>query len=133
MHMLANDPRPHYAHQSNLAEDRILLPVVEGVLKEYRRLFNTNAPIVNPTMTEAGAELKNRASWTASRARVEAYVQDGEVHLSLRSGATTHVPVTVAAEGDVLEAYSGTQSGWQELASGREVTIPLASSVGYPR
>lgn len=133
MHMLANDPRPHYAHQSNLAEDRILLPVIEGVLKEYRRLFNANAPIVNPTMAEAGSELKNRASWLASRARVEAYVQDGEIHLSLRSGAATSVPVTVAAQGDVLEAYSGTHSGWQEVASGREVTIPLAASVGYPR
>ena len=35
-HVLNNDPRPHYVHQSNLAEDRILYPMLDSILNGYR-------------------------------------------------------------------------------------------------
>lgn len=132
MHVLGNDPRPHYAHQSNLAEDRILYPVLEGVLAEYRRYF-ANAPIVNPSMTEAGTELKNRAAWTSGRSRVTGYVQEGTLRIEVKSGSTLRVPVTVATTSPILESYAGTRSGWQEVQTSRTFSIPLASTVRYAR
>ncbi|HLL35861.1 MAG TPA: hypothetical protein VK545_18685, partial [Streptomyces sp.] len=46
-HVLANDPKPHFIHQSNLAEDRIAYPVLDGVLDGYAALFAENTPVVN--------------------------------------------------------------------------------------
>src|SRR3546814_10745629 len=35
-HMLTNDVRPHYVHQANLAEDRVLYDVLDTALDRYR-------------------------------------------------------------------------------------------------
>ncbi|MGW0899358.1 hypothetical protein ACWD0G_20660, partial [Streptomyces goshikiensis] len=56
-HVLANDPKPHYVHQSNLAEDRTLYPVLNQVLDTYGTLFAPSAPIVNQSMKDTGVEL----------------------------------------------------------------------------
>ena len=46
--VLTNDPRTFFAHQSNLAEDGILYPVVEGVLDQYKAVYDsTKAPLVH--------------------------------------------------------------------------------------
>ena len=37
LHIVSNSPRSHYAHQSNLAEDRILYPVLDQTLAKYKR------------------------------------------------------------------------------------------------
>lgn len=74
-HVVANDPRPHYVHQSNLAEDRILYPVLDRVLADYRGLFADNAPLVNPRQRDVGVELDRRAAWDRALAagQVTAY------------------------------------------------------------
>ncbi len=51
-HVAMNDAYPHYAHASNLAEDAVLLPVVDAFLAKYRSLFT--AAIVDPTLSDAG-------------------------------------------------------------------------------
>jgi hypothetical protein len=56
-HIVANDPMPHSAHQANLAEDRILYPVLDSILATYRRTFAASALLVNPRLTNAGAAL----------------------------------------------------------------------------
>ncbi|MDX6743766.1 hypothetical protein [Actinocorallia sp. A-T 12471] len=93
-HIMRNDPRPHYVHQSNLAEDRILYPLLDRVLADYGSLFAANSPLVNQRMRDNGAELKRQAAWKAASRKVTAYLQDGKVVVSgVPSG--TAVPITV--------------------------------------
>ncbi|HET6859524.1 MAG TPA: hypothetical protein VFH94_20855 [Streptomyces sp.] len=108
-HAIANDPRPHYVHQSNLAEDRLLYPVVDQVLADYRGLFADNAPLVNPRHRDAGEELARRAAWDEALAagRVTAY----------RVGAT----VTVEAPPGVLVPLTAPQGARKQLARGSAV------------
>ena len=56
--MLGNDPRPHYAHQSNLAEDRILYPVLDGVIDRFKATYAANSPLLHPTMKESATLLQ---------------------------------------------------------------------------
>ncbi|MET0344298.1 MAG: hypothetical protein ABW252_25000 [Polyangiales bacterium] len=137
LHMVSNDPRIHYAHQANLAEDRVLYPVLDQLLADHRRTFLAWAvPIVNPTLAESGMEFRNRAAWSRGRSRVEAFVQNGSLVLNVWvSGTETNVPVPVTAPTDLasLTPYWGVRTGWQNLAYGRPVQIPLATTVRYAR
>lgn len=114
-HILGNDPRPHYAHQSNLAEERILLPVIDEILARYRDLFAPTAPLLSPTMTESAELLRRRAGWEQSQGTVSAYVQDGVVVVTAAS--PTAVPLTVPAGtrhdgADFGSPYAGRRSAW---------------------
>ncbi|MFF9276135.1 hypothetical protein [Streptomyces griseosporeus] len=122
-HAISNDPRPHYAHQSNLAEDRILYPVLEKVLADYRALFADDTPLENLRQSAIGTELKRRADWQAAIAnnKVTAYRVGSTVTITAPSG--TQVPVT-APEGTKKQlligtttfgtAYAGKRSGWDK-------------------
>jgi hypothetical protein len=135
-HILTGDPRPHYAHQSNLTEDRILYPVLDQVLSRYRSLFAANTPLRNPRMSESSAELSMEQAWRAGADRsIEAYVLDGVVTITNRGNASQNVPVTVPAGtrtqsllgllGGSLygEAYAGGQSAWQSLAPFQQLML----------
>lgn len=52
VHMLSGDPRPHFAHQINLAGDRILLDLLSATLTKYRSL--STKPIRQPTFSAIG-------------------------------------------------------------------------------
>jgi hypothetical protein len=114
-HVLANDPRPHYVHQSNLAEDRIIYPVLDEILRRYRSLFAANSPLVQPRMSESDALLARQAAWRAGAAQVTAYTLNGEVRVEAPFGL--RVPVTVP-EGTLQgtaafgAAYGGERSAW---------------------
>jgi hypothetical protein len=95
-HVLANDPAPHYVHQSNLTEGRIVYPVLEKLLGRYRQEFAANSPIVNLRLRDTGAQVRRQALWEKAAGGVTAYVQDGVVTVKGPSG--TQVPVT-APEG----------------------------------
>ncbi|MFJ2781328.1 MULTISPECIES: hypothetical protein [unclassified Kitasatospora] len=120
-HVLSNDPRPHFVHQSNLSEDRIVYPVLEKVLSTYRSLHADNAPIVNLPQREIGAEFQRRAAWNTALAsgQVTAY-RVGEtvtvvaptgvqVQATMPAGTTQTMTIGSAAFGT---AYAGTLSGW---------------------
>lgn len=122
-HVLANDPRPHYVHQSNLAEDRTLYPVLNQVLDTYRALYAPSAPIVNQTMKEAGVELGRRTAWDKALAdgKVTAYRIGTAVTVKAPSGVVA--PVTapngtkkqlVLGTADFGTAYAGTRSSWTQ-------------------
>ncbi len=64
-----NDPRPLMFHQSNLTSDRLLYPVVSGVLSSYRAVFAGNAPIVNQRLSAAGAAMHSQDQWAQARPR----------------------------------------------------------------
>ncbi|WP_043500222.1 hypothetical protein [Streptomyces glaucescens] len=117
-HVLANDPRPHYVHQSNLAEDRLLYPVLDRVLADYRALFAGNTPLENPRHAAIGTELKRRVAWQAAldQGRVTAYRTGGTVTVRAPSG--THVPFT-APEGTRRQLLLGTTAFGTPYAGAR--------------
>ena len=106
-HVISGDPRPHYAHQSNLAEDRILYPVLDKVLADYQALFAADTPVQNLTQAALGTELQRRADWKSAVAAgdVTAYRIGSTVTVSAPSG--TRIPVT-APEGTTKQLVLGT-------------------------
>jgi hypothetical protein len=121
-HILANDPRPHYVHQSNLAGERMLYDLVDATLDRHRALFSV--AVTQPTLAEAGAELARQAAWrdALDRRRVTAFLQDGHVHL--RSTEPVEVPVTgaVRTAGD----ETGERSGWTATIGPQDDDVVLA-------
>ncbi|GAA3057000.1 hypothetical protein GCM10017562_22330 [Streptomyces roseofulvus] len=120
-HVVANDPRPHYVHQSNLAEERLLYPVLDRILADYRALFAADTPLVNPRQKDVGTELGRRDAWDAALAagKVTAYRIGGTV--TVKAPAGVQIPVT-APEGTRKQlvlgtaafgtAYAGSRSAW---------------------
>ncbi|MER8232690.1 hypothetical protein [Streptomyces sp. NPDC094049] len=131
-HVLANDPKPHFIHQSNLAEDRIAYPVLDGVLDSYQALFATSTPVVNLRMKDIGGELKRRTAWqtAVSAGQITAYRIGSAV--TVQGPAGLAVPATMPAgtlRGGTAfgEAYAGTRSGWTTLT-----TTPLTLTLSAP-
>jgi hypothetical protein len=110
-HVLANDPRPHYLHQSNLTGDRMIYDLVDEVLDRHRELFCVE--LAQPTLAEAGAELARRAAWEdALHGRhITGFLKDGMLHLA--STTPVRIPVTGVA---VPAAEDGPgDSGWTSV------------------
>ncbi|MFJ8161248.1 hypothetical protein ACIRBY_09965 [Streptomyces sp. NPDC096136] len=120
-HVLANDPKPHYVHQSNLAEDRTLYPVLNQVLDTYRSLYAPSAPIVNQSMKATGVELQRRAAWNKAIAanQVTAYRIGKDVTVKAPSGIVAPITAPNGTKKQLLlgtadfgTAYAGTRSAW---------------------
>lgn len=120
-HVLNNDPRPHYVHQSNLAEERTLYPVLNQVLDGYRTLYAPSAPIVNQSMKDTGVELQRRAAWNAAIAanQVTAYRIGKDVTVKAPSGVLAPLTAPTGTKKQLLlgtadfgTAYAGTRSTW---------------------
>jgi hypothetical protein len=112
-HVLQNDPRPHYAHQSNLTGDRILLSVVSEVLNRYRSYVT--APIVQPSFASCGDALYSARRWgtaLSSGQVTTAYMQNGFVYL--RTTSSFSAPITGTTTGS---SYGGDVSGWTSLTA----------------
>lgn len=139
LHALSNDPRPHYAHQSNLAEDRLLYPVMERVLSDYRRVFGPEVPLVQLTLAEAGTALRDQAEWQANQAYVQAYVETGTLTVAVSSSGAVRVPLTLPAGSHAggntaaLPRYAGQQTGWLSVRPKLGQTLSLPAGVTYAR
>jgi hypothetical protein len=138
--ILGNDPRPHFVHQSNLTEDRLIYPLLDSVLDGYRSLIADNSPIVNSRMSANGLELQRQSAWAAAvkAGTASAYLQDGRVVVTAPAGV--HVPLTVP-EGSHLtgpagpvfgEAYAGARSAWTPVGADGTVTVTLPGFVPGP-
>lgn len=133
-HVLGNDPKPHFIHQSNLAEDRIAYPVLDGVLDTYGTLFAPNTPLVNLRMKDIGNELKRRASWRTAVAdgHVTAY-RIGDT-VTVETPAGVDVPATMpegtTRDGAAFgEAYAGERSAWTAAtATPLALTLPQSAA-----
>ncbi|GHA83797.1 hypothetical protein ACIQRS_27965 [Streptomyces termitum] len=120
-HVLGNDPRPHYVHQSNLAEERLLYPVLDKVLADYRALFAADTPLENPRQKEAGAELERRAAWDAALAAGKVTAYRIGTAVTVQAPAGVQIPLT-APDGTRKRlllgttafgtAYAGARSAW---------------------
>jgi hypothetical protein len=129
-HLMLNDPRPHFAHQSNLTADGILYSVVDELLRRYRQYFSPE--LVQLTHTQIGQEIQRQAKWAQDLAagRVAAYLQDGKVHISTTE--TIEVPITGTPDGAL---YGGERSGWFTVPPGQPLTVQApasAASVARP-
>ncbi|MGK5632605.1 hypothetical protein, partial [Streptomyces sp. URMC 123] len=120
-HAVSNDPRPHFIHQSNLAEDRIAYPVLERLLADYRALFAADTPVVNQRMRDIGTELQRRAAWAAAVAsgQVTAYRIGDTVTVQAPSGVrvTATMPPGTRQQQALSTVpfgspYAGLLSGW---------------------
>lgn len=130
-HILQNSPRPHYAHQNNLAEDRLLYEVVDRVLTRYRETFAESAGLVNATMKQFGEEMTKQQDWRAVTAPT-AYITNGMVVVPAADGVRAFpltFPTGMELEG--LTPYADSNTGWHSLNATAQ--IPLSSSVEYPR
>ncbi|MET8826244.1 hypothetical protein ABZX40_34390 [Streptomyces sp. NPDC004610] len=135
-HVLANDPKPHFIHQSNLAEDRIAYPVLNGVLDGYDALFAASTPVVNLPMKDLGIEMQRRADWAAALAagQVTAYRVGDTVTVEAPNGVavTATLPTGTTLGGSAFgNAYAGAVSGWTASA-GQPLTFTLPSAPAAP-
>ena len=132
-HMMGNDPRPHYFHQTNLARSRsgegaVLYPVMNATLSLYERYFSsTSAPIQQLTHSQIGGLLGRQSTWaSANGATVTGYIEREEV--VVRNGERTVEPIPISGT-EFGSAYGGTRSGWDELPEG---TTRYRAAIAWP-
>jgi hypothetical protein len=131
-HLMGNDPRPHYMHQSNLAEYNPALPetdpgqggilyaVVGPLLARYDAFIErASTPLVQLTSAQISQTLARQDTWAAKIAagKVTAWLQDGQLHVHNGDSAAAEVPLTGTTVGD---AYGGQKSGWVTVAAGSD-------------
>jgi hypothetical protein len=113
-HVLTNDPRPHYMHQSNLTEGRIGYPVLDGVLTQYRSLFATNTGLLTLRLGQQGSVLGRAAAWksTSDAGVITAYTLGGNLFVTSSVTNKTFVPVTVPQNVSFGLSYAGEHSDY---------------------
>lgn len=141
-HALSGNPRPHFIHQSNLAEDRIGYPVLDQVLDAYEELYASSAPLVKPRMADIGAELRSRAAWDAAlgAGRVTAYRVGDTVTVQAPAGVTATATMPTGTRQQLVvgtktfgSPYAGRSSGWVSpglLQDRVTLTLPSAPPAG---
>ncbi|CAM5496948.1 hypothetical protein SXANM310S_03535 [Streptomyces xanthochromogenes] len=149
-HVLADDPRMNYAHQSNLIGPAS--KTVGGVTSDYGYTLLTllsnmqaqygswsTAPLVQMTDATQSQVLAESAAWTTAKkaATVTASVQNGSVVISNVGGSAVSVPVTVPAGStvngaDFGESYGGTRSAWTPVSAGSSVTVTVPADGNTP-
>jgi len=118
-HMMLNDPRPHFFHQTNLAESErpegaVFYPVLNATLADYSRYFNASEPIVQLTPTQISEQLNRQERWGTATG-VRGYIEGARVVVTNGGTATASVPLSGTEVGTL---YGGTRSGWANAAIG---------------
>ncbi|MBV9805737.1 MAG: Ig-like domain-containing protein [Solirubrobacterales bacterium] len=134
-HMMGNDPRPHYFHQTNLMAqhtgavtgqgDGLFYETMNPLLAEYNQYFAASAPIEQPTMADIGTLLSEQATWGANTT-VSGYIQGNQVTIT-NSGSAVEAPLSGITT--VGSLYGGTQSGWTSLPAG---TSTYTATITWP-
>jgi len=138
-HVLANNPRVGYAHQSDLIGPAqvngtdygyTLLGLINSMLAQYNTWYTV--PLAQITEASSSVALKRQADWAAADAAgaVSASVRGGVVTLT-NSGATipVTVPVTVPPGTTVNggaafgQPYGATLSDWTTVSPGASQTL----------
>ena len=134
-HLMGNDPRPHYFHQSNLMGtpppgppttgtppatlpskgDGLFYSVMNPLFEQYNKYFS--APIEQPTMAQIGGLLTEQRAWSqASAGQVSGYIEGNQVTIQNSGSGAVNAPLTgVTGVGSV---YGGIQSGWTSVPVG---------------
>jgi hypothetical protein len=132
-HITGNDPRPHFMHQSNLADYNpalpetdpaqggILYPVIDALLARYGAAFDrAKAPLVQLSSKDIAGVIARQAAWAAGQNGVTAWLQDGHVHVQNTGSSAISVPLTGTTVGD---AYGGQNSGWTSVSPGAQLDV----------
>jgi hypothetical protein len=128
-HMMGNDPRPSYFHQTNLMSqtsgtvngegDGLFYETLNPLLADYNSYFASNAPIEQPTTAQIGTLLADQAAW-ATNTTVGGYIQGNQVTITNSAASAVELPLTgITAVGS---SYGGTQSGWTSVPTGTPPT-----------
>jgi hypothetical protein len=138
-HVLANDPRVGYAHQSDLIGPATqngqdygytILTLIDSMLSQYNDWFTATAPLDQMTDVSEAQVLAEQGAWAAAAAsgQVTATESGGTVTIT-NNGSGVKVPVTVppgttgsggAAFG---QPYGGVMSAWDDLGNGATQTL----------
>ena len=112
--MMSNDPRPFYAHVSNLTGDRLAYYLLNSILGAYRAAFTTATPVVNLTLTQAADQLVKQQQWATDKNVVSGYVLDGAVTITNTTGhpAPFTAPAGSTIANTTLQPYGGEASAW---------------------
>ena len=103
-HMMGNDPRPHYFHQTNLMNqstgiDRrrtargLFYETLNPLLTQYNSYFASNAPIEQLTMAQIGTLLSEQSGWAAPT-QPDHRLHRGQRVTVKNNGAATEIPLT---------------------------------------
>ena len=139
-HLMGNDPRPHYFHQTNMMSQNtgvattsgngLYYQVMNPLLAQYNTYFAANAPIDQLTMAQTGTLLNEQAAWaTAAGSQVTGSIQGNVVTVN-NGGAAINIPLTGIV--GVGSLYGGTQSGWVNTPAGSKTYTALATWPALP-
>ncbi len=134
-HVLSNDPRLGYAHQSDLIGPATqngqdygytILRLIDHMLGQYDSWYTSAAPLDQMTDVTDARVLAEQRAWAASTGQVSASVRNGVVTIT-NSGPDLKVPVTVPPGTTVSgaafgEPYGGQLSDWVDLAGTETLT-----------
>jgi hypothetical protein len=139
-HVLANDPRVGYAHQTNLigasnpSNGYVLLTLLSNMLAQYNAW--TTTPLQQVTDATDAQTLALQSAWAKvlapTQPSVTATEQNGVVTVTNTGASALNVPITVPLGTTVSgtpfgQSYGGESSAWTNLAAAG--TITLAGSV----
>ncbi len=142
-HILANNPRVDYAHQSNLIGPEsspgtsnggyTLLDTLSAMQNLYTSYENTNAPLDQTTDVTEAQVLAEQSAWaTADTANTVTATLDkgtGTVTVTNSGGAAVDVPLTTPQGTTVSggtaygESYAGQLSTWTSVAPGAPLVV----------
>ncbi len=140
-HVLANDPRVGYAHQTDLIGPATqtaggadygytLLTLLNAMLGQYNTWTNTNTPLVQMTDATDASTLALQQAWTAAQSAgtVQASEQNGTVTITNSGTSAVSVPAT-APTGTLVgtaafgQAYGGELSDWTSIPAGGSLVL----------
>ena len=124
--IMSNDPRPFYAHVTNLigGTNALAYPLLNSILGTYRAAFTTVDAVVtriksatetgaqqidafNLRLTQAADQLLKQKQWTTDKATVSGYVQNGAISITNTTGhpAPFTAPVGSTIANTTLQPY----------------------------
>ena len=137
-HVLDNNPRVGYAHQTNLIGPATqgtadygytILDLISNMLSQYNAWYNTNSPVAQMTDVTEAQTLAEQGAWATAESggNYTASVTNGTVTVT-NNGSAVNVPITVPAGTTVNgaafgTAYGGQLSAWVNLATGATETL----------
>ena len=140
-HVLANNPRVGYAHQTDLigpATQTVggadygytLLSLINDTLSQYNTWTSTASPLVQMTDTTEAQVLAEQSAWSAAQiaGSVQATEQNGVVTVTNSGTSAVNVPVTTPAgttDGTAAfgQPYAGQLSTWTSVGAGGSLVL----------
>jgi hypothetical protein len=135
-HILDNDPRVGYAHQTDLiggtdpTNGYVLLTTLDSMLAQYQSYENTSAPLYQTTDSSEANILSLQSAWSAAQAAgtVKATEQNGTVTITNTGSSAVNVPATAPAGTTVGtaaygQAYGGELSDWTSVPAGGSLVL----------